>query len=286
MKKTLKTAAFLFAVMLLFSSCSPEEISEEPAENPQSEQEFLPQETEETEPEEEKLFDPETEELFEILWNSEEPSEEMTEKGYAFYGAEKCSGYENLLSFAEKYPENRDGKFFISASGTTWELYKISYSETDGNWVFAEYWIDTYRNNERREKIKNISEIKFYENRVTFVFEDGGKKVIYEKGSELGLPVNNCSHPEQAHFIDIEIIRYINSDEFRAEYEKSRSEPYMTFDEYTNLLWSEEEECLMNIYHYIERYGLEYEDFIAAYGSEERIAEVWRDADIKGYFGK
>ncbi|MBQ2412744.1 MAG: hypothetical protein II313_04900, partial [Anaerotignum sp.] len=61
---------------------------------------------------------------------------------------------------------------------------------------------------------------------------------------------------------------------------------YLSFDEFTNTLYSEEEECVMNIYHYIEYYGLTYDDFISAYGSEEEIAEIWGETDIKGYFEK
>jgi len=240
------------------------------------------------EPEEKKLFDPETERLMEILWNSEKPSETIAGEGYVFYGVEEieCLGYENLVSFAEKYPENREEIFYIASLRTTWELFKISYSEDERCWIYTEYWIDTFNDNERNERSFEISEIKIYDNRVSIYFKSGGKQVVYKLGSVQGLPMNNCSHPEQAHFIDIEIIRYINSEAFRTEYEKTHSEPYMTFDEYTNTLWSEEEECLMNIYHYIGHYGLDYGDFIAAYGSDERIAEIWGEADIKGYFEK
>ena len=281
MKKLPKIIVFIFAAVLLFSSCVPEEIPEQ-----QSEPEVLEKNAEEGKAKPEKLFDPETEELFEILWVSEKPSEETAEKGYAFYGAEKCSGYENLLSFAKKYPENKEEHCYIVSYGTTWRAGKISYSETEENWIFTEYWIDTFRENERHEKDFDISEIIIYENRVSVYFENGNKKVFYEKGSELGLPINNCSHPLQAHYIAIEIIKYINSEEFKTKYEETHSEPYLDFDEFTKTLYDEEEKCLINIYHYIEYYGLTYDDFIAAYGSEENIAEIWAEADIKGYFGK
>ena len=76
---------------------------EEPQKEEVSENFEIEQE-EQQEPE--KLFDPETEEIFEILWNSEKPSEEVSKGGHAFYGAEECYGYENLLAFAEKYPEH------------------------------------------------------------------------------------------------------------------------------------------------------------------------------------
>ena len=214
------------------------------------------------------------------------PSEETAKRGYAFYGAEKCSGYENLLSFVKKYPENKEEHFYIVSYGATWGAGKISYSETEESWIFTEYWIDTFRENERHEKDFDISEIIIYENRVSVYLENGNKKVFYEKGSELGLPINNCSHPLQAHYIEIEIIKYINSEEFKTKYEETHSEPYLDFDEFTKTLYDEEEKCLINIYHYIEYYGLTYDDFIAAYGSEENIAEIWAEADIKGYFGK
>lgn len=281
MKKIQKIIIFIFAAVLLFSSCVPEEIPEQ-----QIEPEVLEQKAEEGKAKPEKLFDPETEELFEILWVSEKPSEETAKKGYAFYGAEKCYGYENLLSFVKKYPENKEEHFYIVSYGTTWRAGKISYSETEESWIFTEYWIDTFRENERHEKDFDISEIIIYENRVSVYLENGNKKVFYEKGSELGLPINNCSHPLQAHYIEIEIIKYINSEEFKTKYEETHSEPYLDFDEFTKTLYGEEEKCLINIYHYIEYYGLTYDDFTAAYGSEENIAEIWAEADIKGYFGK
>lgn len=280
MKKLPKIIIFVLAVMLLFSSCVPEEEIPEQ----QNEPEIPVPEKEEAEPE--KLFDPETEELFEILWVSEKPSEEIAEKGYAFYGAEKCSGYENLVSFAEKIPENKEEYFYVASYGTTWRIGKISYSAPDEKWIYTEFWIDTFRGNERHEKDFDISEIIIYENRVSVYFENGNKKVFYEKGSELGLPMNNCSHPLQAHYIEIEIIKYINSEEFKTKYEETHSEPYLDFDEFTETLYDEEEKCLINIYHYIEYYGLGYDDFIAAYGSEENIAEIWGETDIKGYFGE
>ncbi len=282
MKKLSKTAIFLLAVILLFSSCGENPQSE--IEEPQNEAEISSNDEEKDE--QEHLFDPETENLMELLWTSENPSEEMLNKGYAFYGAEECIGYENLLSFAEEYPQNAEKVFYIAGLGTTWKLYRISYSEDEGSWIYTEYWIDNFDRREHRERISVIYEIKIYDNRVSVYFESGGKNVIYEKGSELGLPSNNCSHNRQAHYIDIEIIRYINSEEFAKKYAESHSEAYLNFDEYTDTLYSEEEECVINIYNYIEYYGLTYDDFIAAYGSEERIAEIWGDADIKGYFKK
>ena len=40
----------------------------------------------------------------------------------------------------------------------------------------------------------------------------------------------------------------------------------------------------MNIYHYVEYYGLTYNDFIEIYGSDEVITDIWGEADIIGYF--
>lgn len=282
----MKKLFFLILALLLLCACGSEEIPEQPEINEPGSN--GPSEPVSSEPEEEKFFDSETERLMEILWNFEKPSEAIAGEGYTFYGAEEseCLGYENLVSFAEKYPENKEEIFYIASLGTTWELFRISYSKDEKCWIYTEYWIDTFHDNERNERSFEISEIKTYENRVSVYFKSGGKQVVYQKGSVHGLPINNCSHPEQAHFIDIEVINYINSEEFREKYEENHSEPYLNFDEFTDTLYAEEEECLMNIYYYIEYYGLVYEDFIAAYGTEERIAEIWGDADIKGYFEK
>ena len=274
----------LLLTLLMFCSCG---VQQEPVEEPKKEEVSEDSEVEHEEQQEpEKLFDPEAEKIFEILWNSEKPSEEISKGGHAFYGAEECYGYENFLAFAEKYPENKNENFYVATYSTTWKLYEILYSKDDESWVLAEYWIDTYRNNERHERTINISEIKIYENRVSVYFVTDGKLVIYEKGNELGLPINNCSHPWQAHYIEIQIISYINSEEFRTKYEQTHDEQYLSFDEFTDTLYGEEEECVMNIYHYIEYYGLTYDDFISAYGSEEEIAEIWGETDIEGYFEK
>lgn len=274
----------LILALLMFCSCG---VQQEPVEEPKKEEVSEDSEVEHEEQQEpEELFDPETEKIFEILWNSEKPSEEVSKGGHAFYGAEKCYGYENLLAFAEKYPENKNENFYVATYSTTWKLYEILYSEADESWVFAEYWTDVYNNNKRHERITNISEIKIYDNRVSIYLETGGKTVVYEKGNELGLPINNCSHPWHAHYIEIQIINYINSEEFRTKYEQTHDEQYLSFDEFTDTLYGEEEECVMNIYHYIEYYGLTYDDFISAYGSEEEITEFWGETDIKGYFEK
>lgn len=276
----------LILALLMLCACKAEEIPEQPEINEPGSN--GPSEPVAEEPEEKKLFDSETERLMEILWNSEKPSEAIAGEGYTFYGAEEieCLGYENLVSFAEKYPENGEEIFYIASLRTTWELFKISYSEDEKCWIYTEYWIDTFNDNERNERSFEISEIKTYDNRITVYFKSGGKQVVYKIGSVQGLPVNNCSHPEQAHFIDIEVIRYINSEEFRTKYEQTHDEQYLSFDEFTDTLYGEEEECVMNIYHYIEYYGLTYDDFISAYGSEEEIAEIWGETDIKGYFEK
>lgn len=224
---------------------------------------------------EEKVFsDPVLKKLTEIFRTSENYIEETVSSGYTCYSTEKAYGYENLLDFAKAFPKNKEENYYITEIGTGWKVYKIEYLE-EGGWLFVE--------SSGNMKSFPISEIKIYGDRITFYFDEG-KKVFYKNGSELGLPINNCSHPAKAHYIDIEIIRYINSNEFRSKYEKTHSEPYLDFDEYTKTLYSEEEKCLINIYHYIEHYGLCYDDFVSAYGSEERIEEIWGDADIKGYF--
>ncbi len=220
--------------------------------------------------------DEETEWLMEIYKTSENYIDEIVGAGYAYYSTEKAYGYDNILAFADDFPDNSDEIFYIAEFGTYWKIYRIGFSE--GGWIFTDC----------ADKMKEypISEVKIYDDRVTFYFETGGKKVFYEKGSEPGATWNNCSHPEQAHFIDIEIIRYINSDEFKAKYEETHSENHISVDDYFENCYDEEEKCLLNIYDIIEYYGLTYDDFIAAYGSEERIAEIWLDADIKGYFEK
>ncbi|MBR2041142.1 MAG: hypothetical protein IJ945_02100 [Oscillospiraceae bacterium] len=244
---------------------------------PEDETPSKPEKSPSEEPEEEKYSDKVLEKLMKIHRTSESYVDDIVNEGYTCYGTEKAFGYENLLAFAKGFPENKEDVFYITEFRTMWTVYKIAFSEENG-WIFTEC----------TGKIKEfpIWEIKIYDNRITVYFESGGKKVIYEKGSELGHPINNCSHPSDSHYIEIGIINYINSDEFRAEYQKSNLNAFLTFDEYTKTLYSEEEECLMNIYHYIEYYGLDYEDFIAAYGSEERIEEIWGNADIKGYFNK
>lgn len=228
------------------------------------------------------IREPETVEMLDLLYG-ENCEENLEKAGGAFYAEDKCWGYEKVKAFAENFGNDTEEKLCLGEAITLFKLWEFGYSDEDSCWYAS---VHTKTVNDDSVEKKAVSEVKVYENRVTFHFEDGSKKIVYEKGRELGLPMNNCSHPEQAHFIDIEIINYINSEAFRAEYEKTHSEPYMTFDEYTNTLWSEEEECLMNIYHYIGHYGLDYGDFIAAYGSEERIAEIWGEADIKGYFEK
>ncbi|MBQ6877249.1 MAG: hypothetical protein IJO22_02475 [Oscillospiraceae bacterium] len=228
------------------------------------------------------VIEPKTVEMLDLLYG-ENCEENLEKAGGAFYAEDKCWGYEKVKAFAENFGNDTEEKLYLGDAITLFRLWEFGYSDEDSRWYASVY---TRTVNDNSVEKKAVSEVKVYENRVTFYFEDGSKKIVYEKGRELGLPMNNCSHPEQAHFIDIEIIRYINSEEFRTKYEKAYSEPYMTFDEFTNTLWSEEEKCLMNIYHYIEHYKLAYEDFIAAYGSEERIAEIWGEADIKGYFEK
>ena len=274
-----KTMAFIFfalEVMLLFSACSaavPEE-KDIDDEEPQIWEEVF--EEENPAEEQEEKIDPEIKWLLEIYKTSENYIDEIVGAGYAYYDTEKAYGYDNILAFVDDFPDNTNEIFHIAEFGTYWIIYRIEFSEK--GWVFI--------NCADKMKEYPISEIGVYDNRVTFYFETGGKKIIYEKGSELGHPINNCSHPEQAHFIDIEIIRYINSDEFKTKYEETNSKAYITVDDYFKSCYEEEEKCLLNIYDIIEYYGLDYDDFIAAYGSEERIKEIWRDADIKGYFEK
>ncbi len=279
----MKKLLALILALLMLCSCG---IQEEPAENKlQTEAgSFVPETTKKEEPQ--KLFKPEVEELMEILWTFEKPSEAITGKGYTFYGRSECSGYENFLSFAENHTENTEETFYIGTFGTTWKLIGFSYSEKEEQWLCTEYWIDTFYNNKRIEKTLAASEIKIYENRISVYFENDEKIVIYEKGSELGLPVNNCSHSPDAHYIENSMINFINSEELKARYEDTHSEPYLNFDELTKSLYDEEEKCLINIYYYVDYYGITYDDFLKIYGSEENILKMWPEADIKVYFEK
>lgn len=231
-------------------------------------------------PESSEFSDPFVEELIKTLQTSETAADFFNENGFVYYGTEACVGYENLVSFASS-PQNK--VFYIASTGTTWKIYRL-FSDDTKIITLTECWIDTFNQNKRNETIHTVSEIKIYDNRVSIYLENGEKKVIYKKGSELGLPSNNCLHSWQAHYIDYGVIKFINSEKFAERYSDSHSTPYLNFDEYTNTLYLEEEECLMNIYHYVEYYGLTYNDFIEIYGSDEVITDIWGEADIIGYF--